>query len=312
MIYIIANKNSKKGSKKENLEALLNVLSTTDTQYEIKYTEYAGHAAKIAEEITSLPGKKRIIVIGGDGTINEAINGIKDFENTEFGYVPFGSGNDLARGLKIKSKKEERLINLVTGTNLESMDLGEVICEDKTRRYFAVSSGVGLDAFVCKCADSSKLKRILNKIGLGSLTYGILTVKSLFTMDTSNAKLVYTNDNETKNTQELPVKNMIFTAIMNNPYEGGGVPMSPNAKSNDGLLSICCVGNIKKLKTFFLFPLLLMGKQGKLKGFNLFNSKDLEIILTKPMVIHADGEYMGTFKKAAFKTHKNKLNLISE
>ena len=57
MIYIIANKNSKKGSKKENLEALLNVLSTTDTQYEIKYTEYAGHAAKIAEEITSLPGK---------------------------------------------------------------------------------------------------------------------------------------------------------------------------------------------------------------------------------------------------------------
>ncbi len=104
---------------------------------------------------------------------------------------------------------------------------------------------------------------------------------------------------------------MIFTAGMNLKYEGGGVPMAPLASSRDGKVSVCTAYGIPKWKAFLMLPLLIRGRHEGKKGFFLFNAQELEILLDRPMVVHADGEYMGQCKNLRLRSLHGKLRVLA-
>ena len=132
--------------------------------YKIKYaaymTKYRGHATKLAERISSMKGEEPVylLVVGGDGTINEVLNGITDFEKVRLGVIPTGSGNDFGRNLNLPKTPKESLKEICAcikkdqrGEELIRIDLGQVSWEGcKKPRIFGISSGLGLDALVCK------------------------------------------------------------------------------------------------------------------------------------------------------------------
>jgi len=173
-------------------------------KYEAHMTRYEGHAAKLAEQISRVKGEEPVylLVVGGDGTINEVLNGITDFDKVRFGVIPTGSGNDFGRNLKLPKTPKESLREICAcirkdqrGEALYRIDLGQVSWEGCEKpRIFGISSGLGLDALVCKKALHSRLKQVLNRFHLGKLTYLALTVQSLFTMETANAKLYSSED----------------------------------------------------------------------------------------------------------------------
>lgn len=102
MLYFIVNHTSATGKCRNVLKKVIERLSEKGEQYKLFKTKYEGHASEIAEKLSKLPDEKiTIIVIGGDGTINEVLNGISDFEKVRLGIIPAGSGNDFARGHKI-------------------------------------------------------------------------------------------------------------------------------------------------------------------------------------------------------------------
>ncbi len=286
-------------------------------RYKVKYTAYAtryrGHGTRLAEKISAMEGEDPIylIVVGGDGTINEVLNGITDFDRVRLGVIPTGSGNDFCRNLKLPKTPEESLRQIITcihrdrkGKELLRIDLGQVTWEGcKRPRIFGISAGLGLDALVCKKALSSRLKQVLNHLHLGKLTYLVLTVQSLFTMETANAKVITEHGG-----YMLP--KMIFAASMNLAAEGGGVPMAPKASPQDGLLSLSSASQIAKWQTFFLLPLLVTARQDGIKGFNIRDEKKFRLILDRPMVLHADGEYCGDVKMAEFCCLEKKLWLL--
>lgn len=286
-------------------------------RYKVKYTahatRYRGHATRLAEKISAMEGNAPVylIVVGGDGTINEVLNGITDFDRVRLGVIPTGSGNDFCRNLKLPATPEESLRQILVcirrdrqGKELQRIDLGQVTWEGcRKPRIFGISAGVGLDALVCKKALDSRLKRVLNRLHLGKLTYLALTVQSLFTMETANGKVITEHGGYI-----LP--KMIFAASMNLPAEGGGVPMAPEASPKDGLLSLSSASGIAKWRTFFLLPLLVAAKQEGIKGFNIRNEKNFRMVLDKPMVLHADGEYCGDVKRAEFRCLEEKLQLL--
>ena len=192
------------------------------------------------------------------------------------------------------------------GEELRRIDLGQVSWEGcKNPRIFGISAGLGLDALVCKKALTSRLKQVLNRFHLGKLTYLALTVQSLFTMETANAKVITEHGGYI-----LP--KMIFAASMNLPAEGGGVPMAPDASPQDGLLSLSSAAGIAKWRTFFLLPLLVAAKQEGIKGFNIRDEKGFRVVLDKPMVLHADGEYCGDVTRVEFRCLERKLWLLHE
>ena len=320
MYYFIVNKSSRTGKAAEIWSLLEKELEKRNVCYELHFTEYGGHATELATKICEdTKGIKNVMlfVVGGDGTANEVINGITDFDRIYFGYIPTGSGNDLGRGLKISSVNPlQRLATLLDrygdgSTEIEgevkdvlNMDLGEVTAADGESRKFAISSGIGIDADVCKQALTSKLKNFLNAIHLGSATYGILTVKTLFSMPLADGVA------HVDGVEDFPLKNMIFTAAMNHACEGGGVPMAPSATCTDGKLSLCMVQGIKRFACFLAFPRLLAGKHQNIKGFRLVDCSELVLELDKPMVIHADGEYVGTESTVSFKCLPGLLKVL--
>lgn len=283
MLYFIVNEKSKSGNAKQIWKEIEEVLKVRNVSYQAFVSEYRGHAGKLAAEICAMDDNDICLVaVGGDGTANEVINGITDFEKVRFGVIPTGSGNDLARGLSLSKDPKN----------------GE------KKRLFAISAGIGLDALVCKKALKSTIKDILNKIRLGKLTYLVLTVQSLFTMQTADAEIFFDRE------EGLQKKRMIFTAAMNFKAEGGGVPMAPAASACDGKLSFCEAAGIPKWRTFLCLPFLVAAKHTSIHGFSVTDAKDCTIRLSRPMVVHADGEYCGEVTEVHFHCLPGKLRVL--
>lgn len=188
MYYFIVNEHSRSGKGAEIWREVEAVLKERKISYQAYKTEYEGHAFQLSHDICELQEEDiRLIVLGGDGSANEVLNGMTHFEKVKFGVIPTGSGNDLARGLGIKGSPTEQLEAILSCEKEFVMDLGEVSWNGgKKPRLFAISAGTGLDALVCKKALKSALKDFLNKIHLGKLTYILLTIESLFTMETTD------------------------------------------------------------------------------------------------------------------------------
>ncbi len=310
MYYFIVNYTGGSGNARKTWNRVHFLLKEKGIDYKAYVTKRAGHAGELAKRISELDEEDiRLVVVGGDGTINEVLNGITDFSQVRFGVIPTGSGNDFARGLGIPKDPDEALDMILSSARGENIDLGEVITGDGTRRIFGISSGIGLDAIVCKKNLNSKIKRMLNKIGLGNLSYVMLTITTLFSMETYSVK-VQMDSSEQHHINEISFNDLIFLAAMNFPAEGGGVPMCPTAKANDGLLSICAVSGIPKWRTFIMLPVLMKAKHVGKKGFLLEDVDSLIFDAEKPMVLHADGEYVGDVNHIEMHVLRDVINVL--
>lgn len=308
MIYFIVNHTSATGKCRNVLKKVIDRLSEKDVKYKLYRTKYKGHATEIAGKLSNLPAEKvTIVVVGGDGTINEVLNGIADFEKVRLGIIPAGSGNDFARGLKIDTDINElvdKLINNHSTDNIRRVDLGRVYFEDKGSRLFGISSGVGMDAIVCKEVSGSRVKTLLNKLHLGKLSYLFMTVYTLFSMETVDVTVDFGKEKKT-------INDVIYFVGMNLRAEGGGVPMAPDALPDDGVLSFSSAAGIPKWRTFLCLPILVMAKQMWLKGFDIYPSDYAVLETAKPMILHADGEYLGQFTRLKYECLPGALKIIN-
>lgn len=319
MLYFIVNRCAGTGKGEEVWKLAKKCLKESVIDYKAYETKYEGHATKIATKLCELPvDKVAIVVVGGDGTINEVLNGITDFQKVQLGVIPSGSGNDFAKGLHIKKDISANItqIDLHRRTgNVRDIDLGMVIYEGCERpRVFGISSGIGLDAIVCKRALKSRLKSFLNRLHLGKLTYIFITVHSLFSMDTADIFMELerrVNGSEDLYKVEGHMKKLIFLAAMNLRAEGGGVPMAPKASGTNGCLSLSSASSIPKWKTFFCLPVLMAAKQNFIKGFDLHCVNKATLRLSKPMTLHADGEYCGDVTEVVFECLPGLLQLLN-
>lgn len=339
MLHFIINRKSKSGNGKKVWLQVKEYLKENNIPYETHVTESQGHAKRIATELSMLPDEEvRVVVIGGDGTINETINGIQNFYKIRFGVIPSGSGNDFARGLGLKGTPKDHIQRIVECKEPQIIDLGRVtrkedkrqisgknqnadtnpngnknqkdvlnkngdMKREKISRLFVISSGIGMDAIVTKKTDESRLKKILNKVGLGKLTYLLITVQTLFSMETFTLKASFDGE-------EKEWKKTIFMAAMNCSAEGGGVKMAPKSSFSDGKLSFCCIHGIPKGLCFLLLPILAIGKHEGIKGIELIDCENCEIHSDVPVVLHTDGEYCGEAKDLQFECEVAKLHMM--
>ncbi|MFV0466319.1 MAG: diacylglycerol/lipid kinase family protein [Lachnospiraceae bacterium] len=303
--YFIVN--SKSGNSEELVvwDQIERILEHEEISYQVFLTEYVSHATDLCRTITTgLTQRIRLIAVGGDGTVNEVLNGISDFENVEFGYLPTGSGNDLASGMAKKGSIENMLTDILHSSETFTMDLGALFTEDGKRRYFAISSGAGMDAIVCKKALSSKIKWFLNKISLGQLSYMILTIVTLASMPKANVVIKFDQE------RERIYPELIFAAAMIQKTEGGGIPMAPQADHSDGLFHVCIAYGISKWRALFLLPILALGRHEKIKQIEVIACESFELRSGIDMELHTDGEYAGSGQRMRYQCIKHKLNCI--
>ena len=283
MYTFIVNPHARSGLGQKVWNELETILKRKNVDYNVYFTKYQKHATKITSEITSDGREHTVVALGGDGTVNEVVNGIQDFHKTIFGYIPIGSSNDFARGLELPTDPVAALENILKCPKLHPMNVGEITYKDKKRR-FAVSAGIGFDADICHEAVVSHVKYFLNKLRLGKLTYVCIALHRLFV--TTPCTVSVTLDHE----KTIKFPKTYFVALMNNKYEGGGVKFCPKADNSDDKLDVMVASNVPKLKVLCLIPLALFGWHTPFKGVNIYKCKHIAIHTENALPVHTDGE----------------------
>jgi len=297
MYHIIINPASRSGhGKKIWKEVVKPTLNEQNVPYQAYFSEKAGDVAKLAHNIAAAHASAtdadneycKIIILGGDGTVNEALQGIPTGTKAEIGYIPTGSSNDLARDLGISKDPVSALENILNAhahpeNSIVKMDRGIVTSGDKTVS-FAVSCGLGFDAAVCAEANNSKIKKTLNKLKLGKLTYLGIALKQLFAAKKVACDL-YLDDAE-----PIHIKKYLFAASMIHRYEGGGFNFCPTADYSDGTFDLCVVGNLPKLVILLALPTAFFGKHYWFPGVNHYRAKKIRIETSSLLWMHTDGE----------------------
>lgn len=279
----IVNPNSRSGMGGMIWETIEPELIKKQVDYECFCTDRPGHAAKIVREITSDGQEHTLVVLGGDGTVNEVLDGIVDVSKVLLGYIPTGSSNDFARGLKLPKDPEKALEVVLHPGRIRKMDVGLLTRGGRERR-FAVSTGIGFDAAICHQAAVSKLKVLLNRLKLGKLTYVGIALNRLFHDQPVDAEVIL-DDGEARQYHKV-----YFAAVMNNPYEGGGFYFCPRAQCDDGFLDVIVISNLPKLAVLLLLPTAYKGWHVHFPGISVMRCKKAVVRTERPLAIHTDGE----------------------
>lgn len=304
MYNFIVNPNARSGLGQKVWDTLENILKNENIDYQVFFTKYQKHATAITREITSDGEEHIVVALGGDGTVNEVVNGITDLEKTILGYIPIGSSNDFARGLELPKDPVAALYVVLKQAFIHPMNVGELRYKNKFRR-FAVSAGVGFDADICHEAVVSKMKAFLNKIKLGKLTYVGIAVHRLFLTTPCTTTLTLEDGTE------ITYPKTYFMAIMNNRFEGGGVKFAPDAKNDDDILDIVIASDVPKLKVLMLFPLAFSGKHVGFKGVYIHRAKQATIQSERVLPVHTDGEPIFLQANASVCCAPQKLRVIT-
>ena len=304
MNYFIVNPNSRSGKGHKIWKTILEELNKTDIKYKVYFTSTEYNGTYIAKQITKNNSTCSITAIGGDGTVNEVINGINNFDNVTFSYIPTGSSNDFARGLSLSQNPKECLNMILNSNTTEEINIG-CVKNNNHKRYFAVSCGIGFNGEVSFDALNSKIKGFLNKFKLGKLCYLFIALKRLILTKPVDMKISVDNG-------KFKIYNkVLLLACMNLPYEGGGFKFCPQASCSDNLLDVCIVHNISKLKILMLLPTAFKGSHINITGVSMIKCKSIKIRTTHKKAVHTDGESFDYNNNVHISCHKSRLKFIT-
>ncbi len=307
MYHFIINPKSSSGRGIKYWWTVKNELDKMKIPYTESFTKHTGHASHLVNQLClESEGIKNIIILGGDGTVNEVLNGIDNFNEVLLGYVPSGSSNDLARSLKIARDPITALGNILKPVKFKYLDHGEMAFpgSDFPARRFACSSGIGYDANVCNEVQASPLKKRLNRFGAGKFIYIAIAIKQLLTAKHIDATVIVDGN------QKTTYKNVLLISSMIHKYEGGGLKMAPSADPCDGKLSVCLVHGLSTLRAFLLLPTIFSGTHVKHRGVESFHCKEIEVFTNQETSVHTDGEVPAVCSHIKVKCIQEKIRMI--
>ncbi len=228
-------------------------------------------------------GADRVIGVGGDGTMQDVVNGIIAAGGGTLGVVPVGRGNDLARSLSIPLEPLAAL-DVALGPTTVAMDVGRAI-RDSRLRHFVAAGGVGFDAQV---AWTMANPRPWWKNGRAGYFAGTLDELRRF----HNQRLRITF--ETTGGREVVDHVSLMAAFANGPYYGGGMKICPDASLADGLLDVCVVGDLTRLEALRELPGIYEARHVRNPKVRFYRARWLLIEGDEPTRVHLDGEPWGT------------------
>lgn len=275
-MHLIVNKTAggKSGKKvKKTLFAVEKRLKNRNISYSIHQTEYKGHGAILTKELIE-NGANTIVVLGGDGTLHEVINGFDNFEKVSLGLIPCGTGNDFASAVGLPTDPVKAIDLIIDGTPkyTDFMQLPTV------RGINVIGAGMDVDVLVAY----NKLKR-KNKFG-----YTWCLIKTLFNIN--YIKFTAKTNGGTTNHSSF------IAAIANGSRFGGGIPICPVANPTDKKLNFVSVEEIRGLKIIGALLKLMKGKILTLKQATEIPCESISIDSETPFTIDVDGELYSDLK----------------
>jgi diacylglycerol kinase (ATP) len=285
--FVIVNPNAGKRKGQHDWLTIARLLTEAGIEFTNIFTEHRDHAMLLARKYIE-NGFHNIIVVGGDGTLNEVVNGIFTQSHIPpseitLAMIPVGTGNDWCRMYNIPSDYKEAIAAIVKGQQFVQ-DAGCVkyynsLGLEKTR-YFINMAGMGFDAMV-----ANKTNRQKDQGKGGPLSYFVNIFSSLFSYRFT--KTIVKMDDQSI---QCDVFSMSVGICQ---FNGGGMKQAPNAKSDDGLFDLTIIKPIGKFKVIRNVVKLFDGSFTLLPEVSTYTSANISIQSETPIYIEVDGESLG-------------------
>ncbi|TKJ30869.1 MAG: hypothetical protein CEE40_03235 [Chloroflexi bacterium B3_Chlor] len=265
------------------LAGIVDALKGWGVHCDVKYTEHKGDGIALARRGVA-EGYRTIVAVGGDGTVNEVVNGVDGSEAAVFS-IPLGAGNDFLRSLGIWTWEEA--CRLLAEGDFTRIDLGFAEYQDdagqRKQRYYAVLADAGFGSEVVH----NTPRRFRHALG-GGLGYVVGLYRTAVQGQTRARRMKVRVDGELRYDEKL-----LLVEALNGMYAGGGLKVAPKAKLNDGLLDMFLVRDMPWLKIWALFPKVYRGTHIKHERAEYFQVRDVEIEADKSTRVSVDGEVIG-------------------
>jgi diacylglycerol kinase (ATP) len=276
--FIIVNPTAAGGSAGRMVPRIHEELKARGIDFNLVLTKRPWHATELVAGAVQ-QGYDVVVAAGGDGTINEVINGIMLLEDGTricLGVLPVGGGNDFAYGMGLPTNLDEGIETLVTG-ECHPIDIGRITGGFYPEgRYFGNGVGIGFDAKVSFSIQRSRMR--------GFLGYLVAALKTLFFEFNPPTVAIYMSD------QTITQPSMMVS-IMNGRRMGGGFLMTPHAMPNDGRFDLCIAQKVRKDVILRLIPRFMKGQQGGHPAIRFEQSQSVKVVaLEGTLPVHADGE----------------------
>lgn len=258
--------NGKASCRYEAEKASLDALYPRITTY---FTQCTGDFEGIQRAITDAR-PDLLIVFGGDGTLNDVVNGSQG--EIPVAIVPVGSGNDFASLLGIK--KRTNLTDRLRNPEIRKVDLGQ--CNG---RWFVNGLGIGFDGEIAR-------RTVSNTSALPSfMKYYLAILRSILFYKESESVIVWDEDESTKN-------KFLMITVANGKRYGGSFKVAPPGKPDDGLLDLVLIGKVHPLLRPVYLPLVIVGRHLNLSFVRHLQVKKVTIRSNRILPAHTDGELM--------------------
>ncbi len=272
---------------KDQLEETLIFLREHNWQIELKLTEAAGDATRLAREAAE-QGVNVVVAVGGDGTINEVIQGLAGSE-TALGVLPLGTVNVWAREMEISLEAAEARKVLVEG-QMRRVDLGKV-----NDRYFLLMVGIGFDGEVAQAVE----KKFLKRLGVVGYVLASIWIGLSFPSFVASVKLE----------DQWVRRRVLHIVVGNTRLYGGAVKFTWQAKCDDGLLDVCTVRRRNHFWRVIAMLDFLFNKEQRSRIVDYRTCAEIEIRTRKPVAMQIDGDPAGT-TPAKFHVEPEALKVI--
>jgi YegS/Rv2252/BmrU family lipid kinase len=281
---VIVNPQARGGTAGKMWPIINKLLQNTGIAFDHDLIQEAGQGIELARKAVE-KGYNLVIAVGGDGTVNEVVNGLVD-ENGKgratLGIIGAGTQNDIAHMLNIPWDYI-RACQLFEGFKKATIDLGAVeytFHNQKARRYYMNTAGVG---FVADVIESSTANFKLKAIG-GGVPYAIGLMPRILSL--SNKDLMISIDGETRKERD-------FSLIVNNGRYLGGGRVFPNATPYDGLLDVAILGDMSKVEALLNFPFFYTGTSTNLPKVKMQKARTITVDSIQKLPLQIDGELIG-------------------
>lgn len=266
---------------------LAGIIRRLGNDYTLSETHFAGEATMLSRDAIA-NGTGLIIAVGGDGTLQEVVNGFFNDgavinPGCELGIIDCGTGSGLAQSLNLPASLEHQIDQIYHQQGC-AIDVGRVVFSNsdnkREQRIFVSELQLGIGSAVVEGVQS-KHKRLG-----GTFAFGSVAFQKAIGYKAQKISLQF--DNQKKITEKL-----IGAVVGNGNYCGGGMKLTPNAQLNDGLLDVLTIHNMSIMTRLVNFPKIYWGKHVDSPYFNIRQCKKVIIDSEEPTPIAADGEMLG-------------------
>jgi diacylglycerol kinase (ATP) len=270
-LRLLVNPAAGRGKARRRLVKIRRYLESRRLDFDCRLSEGPGHLTDLTSELSLRRGGEDIpVVCGGDGTVNEVINGL-DGSSPPLGILPCGTGDDIARNLGIPRGIPEACDVILNG-QVRTLDLVKA-----GNRRFLTIGGAGIDSEVTRRANRSRLPLP------GPLLYSWAVLLALFSF--RPRRFTITADGRRYEGR------LMFAAVANAPVYGGGMRLSPDSLMDDGRMEICIVEAMGRLELLGNFPKIFRGTHLAHPKFRVLQSRRARIESREEAEFYADGEF---------------------